>query len=105
MLDAHVRKAGDGAGSVIGVQGAEHQVAGERRAHGDLRGLEIADFSDHDDVRVLANNVAQARRKGQPDLGIHMDLVDTRQLVLDRILHRDDLLVRWYSAAARNHKA
>ena len=43
----------DRAGRVVGVQGGEHQVAGERRLDADLRGLEVADLADHDDVGVL----------------------------------------------------
>jgi len=53
-------------------------VAGERRADGDIGGFPVADFSHHDDVRVLAHNVAQARGEGQADLRVDVDLVDSR---------------------------
>jgi hypothetical protein len=52
------------------VQRAEDQVAGERRADGDFGGLLVADFADHDDVGVLAQDVAQGRGEGEPDLGL-----------------------------------
>jgi hypothetical protein len=47
------------------VHGGEHQVAGQRRLHGDLRRLGVADLADHDLVRVVAQDGAQAAREGQ----------------------------------------
>ena len=57
---AHVEQARDGAGGVVGVERAEDLMAGERGADGDLGGLRVADFADHDDVRILAQDGAQA---------------------------------------------
>jgi hypothetical protein len=68
-LHPHVLHADDGAGGGVGVQGGQHQVAGERRLHGDLRGLAVAHLADHDDVRVLAQDGAQGVGEGQVDLG------------------------------------
>ena len=65
-------------GRVVGVQRAEHQVAGERRLDGDLGRLAVADFADQDDVRVVAQDAPQARGERQADLGVHLDLVDAR---------------------------
>ena len=56
--DAHVVQPRDGAGRVVAVHRGEHLVAGERGFDGDFRGLGVADFADHDDVRVLAKNGA-----------------------------------------------
>jgi hypothetical protein len=91
-FDAHVEKARDGAERIVGMQGAEDQVAGQRRLDGDLRGLGVADLADHDDIRVLAQDRAQAAGERQLDLGVHLDLANAAQLVLDRILDRDDVL-------------
>ena len=41
-----------------------------------------ADLPHHDHVGVLAHDVAQAGGKGQPDLGVDVDLVDPVHLVL-----------------------
>ena len=101
ILDAHVDQARDGAGRVVGVQRGEDQVAGERGADGDIGRLAVADFAHHDDVRVLAHDVAQAGGEGQPDLRIHVDLVDAVHLVFDRIFDRDDLLVGQVDALQR----
>src|SRR5581483_5682992 len=59
----------------------------------DLRRLGVADLSNHDDVGVLADDRAEAVREGEPDRRLHVDLVHAEELVLDRILDRDDLLV------------
>ncbi len=55
-------------GRVVGVQRGEHQVAGLGRLDGDFGGLEVADFADHDHVRILAQEGAQGagERSGRP---------------------------------------
>ena len=65
-------------------------MAGQRRLDGDLGGLGVADFADHDDVGILAHDRAQAVGEGQTDLRIDMDLVDAAQLILDRIFDGND---------------
>jgi len=89
-LDAHVNQPRERAGRVVRVERAENQVPGERGADGDFRRLGIADFPDHHDVRVLAQNVAQAHRKRQPDVRAHGDLVDAFQLIFHRLFNRND---------------
>ena len=93
-LDADVGETGDGGGRVVGVEGGEHQVTGERGVDGDVGGFRIADFPDHDDVRGLAEHGAQGGGEGHADVGLDHDLVDAGQLVFDRVLHGDDLAVR-----------
>ena len=83
-LDAHVAQSRDGADRGVGVQRRQHQVAGERGLHGDLRGFEVADFADHHHVRVLAQDGAQAAREGHFDLGVDLGLADAVDVVLDR---------------------
>jgi len=75
------------------VQRREHQVAGQGGLDGDLGGLVVADLPDHDHVGVLPDDRAQPVGEGEPDLRLHVDLVHAEELVLDRILDRDDLLV------------
>ena len=75
-LDAHIGQPGDGAGRVVGVQGGQHQVAGERGLDGDLRGLEVADLADHDHVRVLAQDGAQGLGEAEVDLGVDLGLAE-----------------------------
>src|SRR5262249_23882629 len=71
----------------------EDEVAGERSLDGDLRRLGVADLAHHDDVGVLAHDRAQPAREREPDRRLHVDLVDAEELVLDRVLDGDDLLV------------
>ena len=56
-------------GRVVGVEGGEDQVAGQGGADRDVGRLPVADFADHDDVGVLAQDVAQRAGEGEPDLG------------------------------------
>ena len=78
-------------GGVVGVQGGEHQVAGQRGLDGDLRGLQVADLADHDDVRVLAQEGAQGAGEGEPDGLVDRDLDDALDVVLDRVLGGEQL--------------
>ena len=80
-------------GRIVRVQRAENQVTRQRGANGDFGRFQVANFADHDHVRVLAQNMAQAHREGQPDFRTHRDLVDAFQFVFDRFLNRDDAFV------------
>jgi hypothetical protein len=73
------------------VQRREHEVAGERRLHGDAGGLDVADLADEDDVGVLAQDRLQAAGEGDAGLLVDLDLVDRREDVLDRVLDRHDV--------------
>ena len=74
------------------MDGCENQVVGQRRLNCDLRRLFVANFADHDLVRVVAQNRAQAARKRQSFLFVHRNLSDAVQLILDRVFDRDDLI-------------
>jgi len=74
------------------VDGGENQVAGERRLDGDLRGFLVADFADHDLVRVVAQNGAQTAREGESLFLVHGNLGDAAELILDGIFDGDDLV-------------
>ena len=90
-LNTHVHQAADGGGRVIGVQGGKHQVAGERGFHGDFRRFKVANFADQNDVGVLPQEGAQRRGEIQPDLILHLHLVDARQLEFDRVFGGHDV--------------
>ena len=92
-LHADVDETGDGAGRVVGVQGGEHHVTGERGVDGDLGGLKVANFTDHHDVRRLAEHGAQGAGEGHADLVANGHLIDAGELIFDGVLDRDELAV------------
>src|SRR5581483_5970504 len=59
-LDAHVEEAAEYVDHVVGVDGGEDQVAGERRIDGDLGGFLVTDFADEDLVGIMAQDGAQS---------------------------------------------
>ena len=59
--------------------------------HGDSRGLLIPDLADQYDIGVLPQNRPQGAGKRQVDLGVDLRLIDARDLVLNRILDRDNV--------------
>src|SRR5579883_3062915 len=67
-------------------------MPGERGVDRDLGGFGVADFADHDHVGVLAQNRSQSVGESQVDFRIDLHLADAMELVLDRILDRDDVL-------------
>src|SRR5947207_15257762 len=76
------------------MQRGKHQMAGERRLHGDVRGFRVTDFTNHEHVRVLPHDGAQAVGEREPDLRLDLNLVDAAQLVFHRVFNRDDFLSR-----------
>ena len=64
-------------------------------------GRAVADFADHDLVRVVAQDGTQAAGEGEPLLFIDRDLQYARQFVFDGILDGDDLVVAVVDLADR----
>src|SRR6185437_16012487 len=91
-LDSHVEEASNDIHDVVSVDCGEYQVAGERRLNGDLRGFRVADFADHDFVRVVTEDGAQAAGKGQALFFVHRNLRNAANLVFHRIFNGDDLV-------------
>ena len=73
---------------------AQYLVAREGGFNRDFRRLGIADFTNHYDVRILAQNGAQRIGESQPDFFFGRHLVDARDLEFDRIFDRDDVIDR-----------
>ncbi len=90
-LDSHVHEAADRPGRVVGVQGREHEMAGQRRLDRDLRRLEVANLANEDDVRVLTQEGPQRRCEIEADVLPHLDLVHADEVELHRILGGHDV--------------
>ena len=76
------------------MQRREHHVAGERALDRDLRGLAVANLADHQHVGIGTHHRPQPRREGQSGPRVDLDLRDPVNLVLHRVLDRDDVLLR-----------
>ena len=77
---------------VVGVDGGEDEVAGERGVDGDMRSFLVSDFADEDLVRIVAQNSAQAAGEGETLFLVDRNLGDALELIFDRIFDRDDLV-------------
>ena len=62
-------------------------MPGECRLHGDVGGLGVADLTDHDDIRILAQERAEAGRERDSRLWVDLRLVHIPHVILDRVLH------------------
>ena len=89
-FDFHVDQAGDGPRSIVGVQSAQNQVARQGGPNGNVRGLPVPDFPDHDDIGVLPQNFPQSTGESETDFRIHLGLINAGNLVFDGILDRHD---------------
>jgi len=87
------------------MNGAQNAVAGLRGLDGNRRRFRIADFTDQDHVRVLAENGAQSAREGHAGFPVQLDLADIVDPVFDGILQGDDVDVRLVDGAENRVKA
>ena len=72
------------------MEGAHHQVAGQRRPNHQLRRILVPSFPHQDDVRILPQKSSQTCRKGQPNLLIHLSLPNQWKMKFDRIFQGKD---------------
>ena len=89
-----IQNTADGLRGVGGVQCGQHQMAGIRRAHGGGETDGVTHFADHDDVRILAQNVFERVVKGlrvEPDFALFDDRLVVFKHVFDGIFQRDDV--------------
>ena len=71
------------------MQRAEQLLAGQGGANRHRRGFRVADFPDHQRIRVLPQNRAQSGGERQADFRINFDLRDAGQLIFNRIFNRN----------------
>ena len=93
-LNTEIHQARDRSGRIVGVQRTEDKVTCKTGVRSNARCFEISNFTNHDDVRCLAQNGTQGGRKSHSDLRIHLYLIDPGHLILDRLFYRDDFAVR-----------
>src|SRR5215472_4921406 len=92
-LNTHVHETANHVRHIVGVNSGKDEVAGESRLNGDLRGFLVADFANHDFVRVVAKNRSKASRKSEALFLIDRNLRDAANLVFDRILDGNEFVV------------
>src|ERR1700704_6125626 len=90
-LDTHVHETRNGLWRRVRVQSREYKVTGESSLNGDAAGLQVSNFSQHDDVRILTKERLERRGERHADLGTDEHLIDSKQVVLDRVLGRHDV--------------
>ena len=65
-------------------------MAGERRLHGNLRSFGIANFTNENHVRIVAQNRAQTARERKTGLFVDLNLIYTFELVFNWVFHRNN---------------
>lgn len=90
-LESDVDETSDRTGGVVGVEGAEDEVAREGCLDADVSGFFIADFAQEDDVGVLAEEGAESGGEGHPDFFVGLGLIDAVEVVFDRVLNGRDV--------------
>ena len=67
------------------MQRREQQSSRHRRTNRDFRRFLVADLPDHADVEILPHQRTDAPCKGHLRFGVHLDLIDAGQEILDGI--------------------
>ena len=91
--NAHIYQTDDGRSCVVGMQGRQNQVTGDSGTDTDIRRLRVTHLTDHDDIRVLTEDGSQSCCEGHTSLGIYLNLIDTVDRLLDRVLNGDNIYI------------
>ena len=91
-LDAHVEQSRDRRDRTVRVQRREDEVPGQRRLDRRRQRFGVSNLTDHNDVGILAKDGPQPFREREAGLLVDLALIGPRELVLDRILDRRDVL-------------
>ena len=75
------------------MQGAQHEVAGERGFDRHFGGLAIPNLADHDHVGISTEERPHGRSKRKADFGMNLNLPKPPLGDLDRIFGRPDLAI------------
>src|SRR6476620_9876247 len=75
------------------MEGGENEVTSEGSFDGDFSSFEVADFTDQNDVGILAQERTQRGREVQADLFLHLHLVDAGKVELHRIFRGHDVRI------------
>ena len=90
-LHTHVAQTRDRTRGSVRVKRRQYEMSGQTGLHGDLRGFQVSDLADHDDIGVLAEDGPESSCERHFDLGIDLSLADPVDEVFDRVLYRHDI--------------
>ena len=90
-LHTHIQQTGNGRSGIIGMQGADHQVAGNRSLDGDGCGFAVTNLTDHDNIRVLTKDGTKAVGEGQLRFNVDLHLVDALDIGFHRVFNGNDV--------------
>src|SRR5215208_2915840 len=90
-FDAHIHQEGTSGGSIIRVERGKNKVAGERGFDGNFSRFKVADLTHKNDVGILAQERSEGSREVQADLFLHLHLIDTGKVELDRVFRGHDV--------------
>jgi hypothetical protein len=73
------------------MQRTEHQMARKRCLDRNLGSFNVSNFSHHDHIRILPEDMAETVGERKTYLGFYLHLPNARQLVFNRVFNRDDV--------------
>ena len=74
------------------MQSRQHQMTRERRPYPQGGGFPVANLPYHEHIGILAQHPAQQSAEGEPDILVHLNLIDAGNDVLHRVFQGDDFL-------------
>ena len=89
-ITAKVQEADHGFDGAVGMEGAEHEVAGEGRFDRDVGGFLVPHLTDHDDVRICPQKRPHGGGEIQPDLLMNLELAQPFLCNFNGVFRRPD---------------
>src|SRR5437667_1535202 len=79
-------------------------MPGHGGADGDVGRLDVANFADHYDIRILPQNMAKTFGKSEIDFRLHIDLGNSRQAIFHRLFDGNDAALDRVNAGKKTIK-
>ena len=86
-LQPDIDQARNGSYGGVCVQGRKYQMASQGSLYRYACSFKVANFADHDDIRVLTQDRTQRGGKIETNLRLNLNLIDPGELIFDRIFY------------------
>gem|GEM_PF-6571332 len=90
-IDPEVDETLEGIDRRVGMDGREYKMSSDRRLNREVGRIGVANFSDHDNIRILTQETPESIGEIESDLRIDLTMIGSLDAVLDWILEGGDV--------------
>ncbi len=99
---AQLKQAGNRADGIVCMNGRTDNAADKRAAYGILRGMRITNLTDHEHIRILAQDRAHRTFISKIAFGMYFALTHPVEMEFDRVFKGDDIF--FFTAQFLQHR-